>query len=233
MRAWSAVFVGAFLIALIYSTKSESGPMITMAPKAESGVVAGTLAAPAPALPGDVESLRAQGPIIPVAGVVAKDLIDSFNDMRGGTRRHSALDIMAARNTPVLSATAGKVLKLHSSVAGGLTIYASDPTSRFVLMYGHLDSYRPGLKEGSSLQRGEIRWLVWKRESCGPSPPLSGHAERQHERMVEENSDQSFPGVAFALSGCRSGQAARIGSAPRLETDAASINPPPRTRSPS
>jgi murein DD-endopeptidase MepM/ murein hydrolase activator NlpD len=111
-------------------------------------------------LPADLDTLRKEGLMIPVAGVAAKDLIDSFDDKRGGTRTHNALDIMAARNTPVLAAVSGSVVKLHNSVAGGLTIYASDPSSRFVMMYGHLDSYRPGLKEGERLTRGQIIGFV-------------------------------------------------------------------------
>src|SRR4051812_9631416 len=54
--------------------------------------------------------------IIPIAGVKASDLRDTFNEMRGGgLRKHEALDIMAPRGTPVLSASTGRVLKLHNS----------------------------------------------------------------------------------------------------------------------
>ena len=111
-------------------------------------------------LPADLDTLRREGLMIPVAGVAAKDLIDSFNDKRGTSRTHNALDIMAARNTPVVAAVSGSVVKLHNSAAGGLTIYASDPSSRFVMMYGHLDSYRPGLKEGERITRGQIIGFV-------------------------------------------------------------------------
>ena len=61
----------------------------------------------------DIASLRAQGPVVPVAGIAAKDLIDSFDDKRGGSRQHNALDIMAARNTPAVAATAGSIVKLE------------------------------------------------------------------------------------------------------------------------
>ena len=127
-------------------------------------------------LPADLDTLRREGLIIPVAGVAAKDLIDSFDDKRGSTRTHNALDIMAARNTPVVSAVDGSILKLHTSVAGGLTIYASDPSSRFVLMYGHLDSYRPGLKEGQRVKRGEIIGFVG---STGNANALAPHMHFQ------------------------------------------------------
>jgi murein DD-endopeptidase MepM/ murein hydrolase activator NlpD len=130
-------------------------------------------------LPADLDTLRKEGLIIPVAGVAAKDLIDSFDDKRGGTRTHNAIDIMAARNTPVVAAVSGSILKLHNSAAGGLTIYASDPSSRFVMMYGHLDSYRPGLKEGDRVTRGQIIGFVG---STGNANPLGPHLHFQISR---------------------------------------------------
>jgi murein DD-endopeptidase MepM/ murein hydrolase activator NlpD len=126
--------------------------------------------------PADLDALRSENLLIPVAGVAAKDLIDSFDDMRSGTRHHNALDIMAARNTPVLSATDATVIKLHNSTAGGLTIYSSDPSSKYVMMYGHLDSFRPGLKEGDKVKRGQIIGFVG---STGNASPLAPHLHFQ------------------------------------------------------
>ncbi len=104
--------------------------------------------------------------------MTADKLIDSFDDLRGGTRRHNALDIMAPRNTPVVAATAGKILKLHNSVAGGLTVYASDPTERYVFLYGHLETFRTGLAEGALVRRGEIIGFVG---SSGNASLLAPH----------------------------------------------------------
>jgi murein DD-endopeptidase MepM/ murein hydrolase activator NlpD len=123
-------------------------------------------------VPADLDALKSEGPIIPVAGVQLKDLYDSFDDARGGgARKHEALDIMAARNTPVLSALSGVLLKFHNSVAGGLTLYASDPSNRYVLMYGHLDSYKPGLKEGDKLQKGQVIGFVGSTGDASPNAP--------------------------------------------------------------
>jgi murein DD-endopeptidase MepM/ murein hydrolase activator NlpD len=129
-----------------------------------------------PVVPADLEALKSEHLIIPVAGVAAKDLVDSFDEMRDGTRRHNALDIMAARNTPVVAAVAGKVLQLHNSVAGGLSVYLSDPTTRFVMMYGHLDSYRPGLAKGQAVKQGDIIGFVG---STGNANPLAPHLHFQ------------------------------------------------------
>ena len=94
--------------------------------------------------------------LIPVAGVLPGQLTDTFNDTRDGVRRHEALDIMAARGTPVLAAADGTVAKLFTSVPGGLTIYEFDPTGTYAYYYAHLDRYAPGLAEGKALRRGDV-----------------------------------------------------------------------------
>ena len=55
---------------------------------------------------------------IPVAGIRASQLRDNFSDARAG-HIHQALDIMAARGTPVLAAVDGTIRKLFTSRAGG------------------------------------------------------------------------------------------------------------------
>jgi peptidoglycan LD-endopeptidase LytH len=118
----------------------------------------------------DLDALRSHGLVIPVAGVKPQDLVDSFDELRGA-HRHNAIDIMAPRGTAVLAADAGRVLKLHNSAAGGLTVYVADPTSRFILMYAHLDRYRPGLAEGMSVRKGEILGYVGSTGNASPAAP--------------------------------------------------------------
>jgi murein DD-endopeptidase MepM/ murein hydrolase activator NlpD len=108
--------------------------------------------------------------IVPVAGVQPKDLLDTFDEPRGN-RRHNALDIPAPRGTPVLSATDGRVQRVFSSQAGGLMVYASDPTGRFVLMYAHLDRYADGLADGMPLKRGETIGYVGTTGNAPPNVP--------------------------------------------------------------
>ena len=138
-----------------------------------------------PVVPADLAALKSESPSVPVAGVAVKNLTDSFDEMRGGTRRHNAMDIMAARNTPVLSAVPGVVLKLHNSVAGGLTVYASDPTNHFVLMYGHLDSYKAGLEEGDALKKGDIVGFVGTSGNANPAAPHLHFAVTRNDNMKE------------------------------------------------
>jgi murein DD-endopeptidase MepM/ murein hydrolase activator NlpD len=98
-------------------------------------------------------------------------LSSNFNALRGGMRRHHALDIMAARRTPVLSAAAGRVLKLFTSRAGGLMVYAADSVERFILMYAHLDGYAPGLRDGQPLARGQLIGFVGFTGNASPNAP--------------------------------------------------------------
>ena len=106
--------------------------------------------------PSESDLVIARGELaVPVAGIAPSALHDSYSEIRGGIRPHEALDILAARGTPVLSAAAGRVLKLFASKPGGLMVYAADSSERFILMYGHLDAYAPGLAEGQQLRRGQ------------------------------------------------------------------------------
>lgn len=109
--------------------------------------------------------------IIPVAGLPASALYDSYAEVRGGARPHEALDIPAPRGTPVLSATSGRVLKLFNSKAGGLMVYAADSTGRFILMYAHLDAYQPGLAEGQPLRKGQQIGVVGTTGNAPPNVP--------------------------------------------------------------
>ena len=123
----------------------------------DSAIVPPTTPSGVETVTGDDLALLAREIAMPLDGVNPATLHSNFDEQRGGgTRQHQALDIMAARGTPVKSAAAGRVLKLFTSVAGGLMIYAADSSERFILMYAHLDSYAPGLRDGSALARGQV-----------------------------------------------------------------------------
>lgn len=109
--------------------------------------------------------------IIPVAGVTMARLHSNFNEWRG-KHRHRALDILAPRGTPVLAAVDGKVQKLFTSKAGGLTIYEFDESESMVYYYAHLDHYAAGLKEGMPLHKGDVIGYVG---TTGNAPPNTPH----------------------------------------------------------
>jgi murein DD-endopeptidase MepM/ murein hydrolase activator NlpD len=116
---------------------------------------------------------------IPVAGIEKKSLVNTWGDSRVG-HLHSAIDIMAARGTPVVSAAAGSVIKLFTSRAGGLTVYVADPTKTWVYYYAHLDSYAPGLTVGMPIAQGDILGYVGTTGNASPNAP---HLHFEIERL--------------------------------------------------
>jgi murein DD-endopeptidase MepM/ murein hydrolase activator NlpD len=115
-------------------------------------------------------SLMQRSLIIPVQGVHAGDLRDNFTETRAG-HRHEALDIMAARGTPVLAADEGNVVKLFLSKPGGLTVYQFDDSRTYCYYYAHLDRYAPGLREGTLLRKGEVLGYVGSTGNASPEAP--------------------------------------------------------------
>jgi murein DD-endopeptidase MepM/ murein hydrolase activator NlpD len=127
-----------------------------------------------------VDYLLERGILIPVAGVMVNQLHDTFDEGRDGGRVHRALDIMAARGTPVLSADSGRIVRIGANALGGNIIYATDPLSRIVYYYAHLDSYQPGLAQGAMVARGDTIGFVG---TTGNAPKDTPHLHFQVMRM--------------------------------------------------
>lgn len=152
-----------------YDTAGAAPPVVgpaNPAPAAPRGAdvrpAPGVEAAPAPVAPEppNIDSAPGRSALhMPVDGVAANDLYPSFDEARG-TRRHEAIDIMAPRGTPVRAAVDGKVVKLFTSDAGGLTVYQFDGDERLAYYYAHLDRYADGLREGTTLSRGDVLGYV-------------------------------------------------------------------------
>ena len=117
-----------------------------------------------------VEDLRRRDLEIPVAGVDPDDLRDTFGDARG-RRAHEALDILAPRDTPVRAVEDGRIAKLFTSDAGGLTIYQFDPSQTYSYYYAHLERYAAGLKEDQTVRRGQVIGYVGSTGNAAPDAP--------------------------------------------------------------
>lgn len=112
------------------------------------------------------------GLIVPVSGVARTALSDTYEDARGGGARvHEAIDIMAARGTPVIAAAPGTIEKLFQSDDGGNTIYQRSEDRRTIYYYAHLDSYAPGLAEGQTVTRGQTIGAVGSTGNASESAP--------------------------------------------------------------
>ncbi|TAK37901.1 MAG: M23 family metallopeptidase [Lysobacteraceae bacterium] len=138
----------------------------TVAPEPDMQPVAPTPARSTPPAP-PTDAL-----LIPVRGIRAPELQDTFDDLRGGgSRAHEALDIMAERGTPVLAATDGRIEKLFDSDAGGHTIYQFDRDRTHAYYYAHLDRYAPGLQAGKEVEQGEVIGYVGSTGNASDDAP--------------------------------------------------------------
>jgi murein DD-endopeptidase MepM/ murein hydrolase activator NlpD len=113
------------------------------------------------------------GLVIPVAGVKQDQLLDTFTQARaGGGRLHDAIDIMAAKGTPVVAAADGTVEKLFfSQGGGGISVYIRSPDQRWSYYYAHLQGYAPGLAEGQKVRRGQVIGRVGHTGNANPAGP--------------------------------------------------------------
>jgi murein DD-endopeptidase MepM/ murein hydrolase activator NlpD len=129
----------------------------------------------------DVEVLRVKRLRIPIDGVTRAALQPSFTQVRG-SRLHEAIDILAARGTPVRAVESGVVAKLFVSDRGGITVYQYDPSGDFCYYYAHLDRYADGLREGQHLREGDVVGYVG---TTGNAPPDTPHLHFAIFRMQE------------------------------------------------
>ncbi len=110
--------------------------------------------------------------VIPVMGLSATDLVDTFSDERGGgTRLHEALDIPAEAGTSVVASAPGTLERMFRSDAGGKTIFIRSEDRRTIYYYAHLDEYAPGLNEGQQVRRGQRLGTVGTTGNAEPDEP--------------------------------------------------------------
>lgn len=113
------------------------------------------------------------GLAIPVVGISASRLTDTFSAARGGgARRHNAIDIMAPRGTPVVAAADGVVERLHANNRlGGITAYVRSDDGAWTYYYAHLDGYAPGLQQGQRIRRGDPIGFVGSTGNAAATAP--------------------------------------------------------------
>lgn len=121
--------------------------------------------------------------LIPVRGIAPTQLRDTFDHARSGGRSHRAMDILAPRGTEVVAAVDGKIRKIFTSKAGGLSVYQFDLKEEHVYFYAHLDRYADGLHEGQFVTQGTVLGYVG---TTGNAPPGTPHLHFAIEALTEE-----------------------------------------------
>lgn len=131
---------------------------------------------------GDPGNLKSRDLLLPVDGVKPEQLTRQFSDQRAG-HKHEAIDILAARNTPVRAVEDGTIARLFFSKAGGVTIYQFDPSGTFCYYYAHLERYAEGLREGQRVSRGQLLGYVG---TSGNAPKETPHLHFAIFRLTDD-----------------------------------------------
>jgi murein DD-endopeptidase MepM/ murein hydrolase activator NlpD len=140
----------------------------------------------------DLSDLISGGVQIPVEGVDASRLKDSFLNSRGKHRQHLAIDIGAPKGTPVLAAADGEVVSLRREKRGGISLYQKDATGRYLLFYCHLTKYTQGLRPGQKVNKGDVIAYVGRTGHVIGGPHLHFSITR-----LPEDDDNFKAGIAI------------------------------------
>ena len=106
---------------------------------------------------------------VPVRGVEARALRDTWGGARSGGRRHEGIDIFAKRGTAVVSATEGVVLRVGTNRLGGQVVWVLGPGGQRHY-YAHLDRYAD-IENGQRVRPGTILGYVGTTGNAAGTPP--------------------------------------------------------------
>ncbi|HST44859.1 MAG TPA: M23 family metallopeptidase [Luteimonas sp.] len=108
--------------------------------------------------------------MVPVDGVAAGRIADTFGAPRGRDRRHEGVDIFAPRGTPVLSASRGVVTSIREGGLGGRQVWVMGP-GRQRHYYAHLERWEPTLAVGDLVYAGDVLGEVGDTGNARGTPP--------------------------------------------------------------
>ena len=106
---------------------------------------------------------------VPVEGVEAARLTDTWGSPRGGGRTHEGIDIFAPLGTPVLSTTRGVVMRKGWNRLGGRIVTVMGP-GRQSHYYAHLDEFSSPA-EGDWVEPGTVLGYVGTSGNAAGTPP--------------------------------------------------------------
>lgn len=85
----------------------------------------------------------------------ATSFTDSWGAPRSGDREHEGVDMVAAREAPLVAIESGTIGRTADSVLGGISIYLTGISGNRYY-YAHLDSLAPGIVGGASVSVGDL-----------------------------------------------------------------------------
>jgi murein DD-endopeptidase MepM/ murein hydrolase activator NlpD len=127
---------------------------------------------------------------VPVRGIAARSLRDSWDAPRSGGRHHRGIDIFARRGTPIVSPVSGLVLDVGTNRLGGQVVTVLGPGLE-VHYFAHLDRYGP-VRERALVRPGDVLGYVGTTGNARGTPPhlhygiyvLPGRAVNPYPRLA-------------------------------------------------
>ena len=107
---------------------------------------------------------------VPVQGVAASRIADTWGAARGSDRRHEGVDIFAVRGTPVTSTSRGIVTAVRERGLGGRQVWIRGPGGESHY-YAHLEQWAPGLQAGDMVEAGTLLGTVGDTGNARGTPP--------------------------------------------------------------
>ncbi|VFR18335.1 peptidase, M23/M37 family [plant metagenome] len=107
---------------------------------------------------------------VPVAGVAANRIADTWGAARANGRSHQGVDIFARRGTAVIASTEGVVTRTGTNNLGGLVVWVMGP-GRQMHYYAHLDGHAPDIGPGSHVMPGDTLGYVGDTGNARGTPP--------------------------------------------------------------
>jgi peptidoglycan LD-endopeptidase LytH len=106
----------------------------------------------------------------------ATSFSDTWGAPRSGGRTHEGVDMVAARNAPIVAIESGTVTRTSNSSLGGLSIYLTGASgSRYY--YAHLEYIADGIRGGTAVSVGD---LFGGNGSSGNAPDWLPHLHFQY-----------------------------------------------------
>jgi murein DD-endopeptidase MepM/ murein hydrolase activator NlpD len=125
----------------------------------------------APSAPAPVVT---DGKACPVNAAVS--FSDTWGQPRSGGRLHKGVDMVAARNAPLVAIESGVVTRTSNSSLGGLSVYLTGASgARYY--YAHLENFADGIGAGASVGAGT---LLGGNGSSGNAPDWLPHLHFQY-----------------------------------------------------
>jgi len=106
---------------------------------------------------------------VPVEGVRASGLVDTWGAPRSGGRRHEGIDIFGTRGTKIRSTTEGVVTTVGDNRLGGHCVWVMGPGG-YLHYYAHLEKYGD-VKRGLRIRPGHFIGTVGDSGNAKGTPP--------------------------------------------------------------